>query len=181
MTHDPGGDDDQALVAAARGGSRTAFNQLVDQHQQAVRAFLRRLVGDAFEADDLAQDVFIAAWQGLASYRSGARLRSWLCAIAWRKAKSARRRLLRQRSREAAFDAHASLERGEDADADDKLALRAALAALPLEQRAAVSLCLGGEFSHQDAADILGIPLGTVKSHVTRGREKLLAALGGER
>jgi RNA polymerase sigma-70 factor (ECF subfamily) len=57
--------------------------------------------------------------------------------------------------------------------------LAAALAVLPEAQRAAVALCLGGGFSHTEAAEALGLPLGTIKAHVERGRAKLLAALGG--
>ena len=60
----------------------------------------------------------------------------------------------------------------------DKLALDQAMAGLPVEQRAAVALCLAGDFSHAEAAQILALPLGTVKSHVTRGRSRLLQALG---
>ena len=58
------------------------------------------------------------------------------------------------------------------------MALDRAMADLPVEQRAAVALCLAGDFSHAEAADILALPLGTVKSHVTRGRARLLQALG---
>jgi RNA polymerase sigma-70 factor (ECF subfamily) len=50
---------------------------------------------------------------------------------------------------------------------------------LPADQRACVALCLAADFSHAEAAEALGLPLGTVKSHVTRGRERLLHALGG--
>jgi RNA polymerase sigma-70 factor (ECF subfamily) len=60
---------------------------------------------------------------------------------------------------------------------EDRLAVRAALQALPLEQRAAVTLCLVCGFSHSEAAEILGAPLGTVKSHVVRGRERLREAI----
>ena len=60
----------------------------------------------------------------------------------------------------------------------DKVALDRAMAELPLEQRAAVALCLAGDFSHAEAAEVLALPLGTVKSHVTRGRARLLQALG---
>jgi RNA polymerase sigma-70 factor (ECF subfamily) len=63
--------------------------------------------------------------------------------------------------------------------ADARLDVARALAELPADQRAAVALCLGEEFSHAEAAEILGLPLGTVKSHVTRGKAKLVAALGG--
>ena len=65
------------------------------------------------------------------------------------------------------------------AEAEDRLALADALANLPLEQRAAVVLCLSEDFSHAEAAAILGLPLGTVKSHISRGRERLLSVLGG--
>ena len=60
---------------------------------------------------------------------------------------------------------------------EDRLAVKRALAALPLEQRAAVSLCLVCGFSHSEAAAILGAALGTVKSHVLRGRERLVKAI----
>jgi RNA polymerase sigma-70 factor (ECF subfamily) len=66
----------------------------------------------------------------------------------------------------------------ERAPIEDRLAVRQALMALPLEQRAAVTLCLVCGFSHAEAAEIIGAPLGTVKSHVTRGRARLLDALG---
>ena len=62
--------------------------------------------------------------------------------------------------------------------ADEIDALNAALAELPPDQRACVALCLAGDFSHAEAAEALDMPLGTVKSHVTRGRARLLQALG---
>jgi RNA polymerase sigma-70 factor (ECF subfamily) len=62
---------------------------------------------------------------------------------------------------------------------EDRLAVRQALLTLPIEQRAAVALCLVCGYSHSEAAEILGAPLGTVKSHVSRGRGRLLDALGG--
>ena len=55
-------DDDSALIDEIRGGSERAFNVLIDRHQQAVRGFLRRLLADASDADDLAQETFIVAW-----------------------------------------------------------------------------------------------------------------------
>ena len=58
------------------------------------------------------------------------------------------------------------------------MTLERAMGDLPLEQRACVALCLAGEFSHAEAADALKLPLGTVKSHVARGRARLLQALG---
>jgi RNA polymerase sigma factor (sigma-70 family) len=65
-----------------------------------------------------------------------------------------------------------------EAAPEDRLALERAMAGLPAEQRACVALCLAAEFSHAEAAEALGMPLGTVKSHVSRGRARLLQALG---
>ena len=62
---------------------------------------------------------------------------------------------------------------------DERLTLEAAMAGLPPDQRACVALCLAADFSHAEAAEALGLPLGTVKSHVTRGRARLLQVLGG--
>jgi RNA polymerase sigma-70 factor (ECF subfamily) len=167
--------DDAALVDLIRQGSDRAFNLLIDRHQQAVRGFLRRLMGNAADADDIAQETFLAAWEGAGSFKGGSSVRSWLCAIAWRKARSAQRSWFRRRAREAG-----SQEEPEaPASADDRLAVRQALMTLPLEQRAAVALCLAEGFSHAEAAEALGAPLGTVKSHVARGRVRLLDVLGG--
>jgi len=165
---------DAELVAAARSGSHAAFREIVARHQQAVRSFLRRVTGDPDAADDLAQETFLVAWTGLWRYRGQASLRSWLCAIAWKKQLSvARSRQRESRRAEAAEPTPAAPL------PDHRLDLAAALASLPDAQRAAVALCLGGEFTHSEAAQVLGLPLGTIKSHVERGRAKLLAALGG--
>jgi RNA polymerase sigma-70 factor (ECF subfamily) len=171
-------DEDAILAARVLAGSHSAFARLVDRHQQAVRLFLRRIAPSLDEAEDLAQETFLSAWQSLASWRGDASLRSWLCAIAWRKARGARRSLFRRLVRNTGYAERMILERGKDVEPEDRLALKAALEALPLEQRAAVALCLSEEFSHTEAAAILGLPLGTVKSHVSRGRERLRAVLG---
>ena len=105
-------------------------------------------------------------------------MRSWLCAIAWRKAKSAQRTWFRRRAREArwADDVAAQVV---TAPSPEAAVVKRALTELPIEQRAAVVLCLMQDFSHAEAAAILGAPLGTVKSHVSRGKARLLDALGG--
>jgi len=171
-------DDDNALIDEIRDGSERAFNVLIDRHQQAVRGFLRRLMADASEADDLAQETFMAVWARPESYRGEASVRSWLCAIAWRKARNAQRAWFRRRAREAKWAG--DVEQIAAAPSPESAVVTRALATLPLEQRAALVLCLIHEFSHAEAAGILGAPLGTVKSHVTRGKARLLAALGGQ-
>src|SRR5215471_12864199 len=98
-------ESDAELVEGMRRGSQQAFNLMVDRHQQAVRGFLRRLLSNAADAEDIAQETFIAAWENVQGYRGGASLRSWLCAIAWRKAKSAQRVWIRRVMREARYHA----------------------------------------------------------------------------
>lgn len=167
---------DEALVAAAQAGSTEAFSRLVDRHQQAVRAFLRRACGDWALADDLAQECFLTAWDRIGRLRAGASVRAWLCGIAYRKHLTVRRSAARSRVREMAYEAERISP--DSAAPDDRLALEAAMAELPADQCACVALCLAADFSHSEAAEALGLPLGTVKSHVTRGRARLLSALG---
>jgi RNA polymerase sigma factor (sigma-70 family) len=171
----PVASSDADLVAAAVHGSKPAFDRIVGQHQQAVRRFRRRLCGNAAEADDLAQETFVAAWSGLWRFKGGSSLRSWLCAIAWRKHQDWARSRRRSARREA--EAGEGLDHADDGRPDTRLDITAALASLPADQRAAVALCLGADFSHAEAAAALDLPLGTIKSHVTRGREKLAALL----
>jgi RNA polymerase sigma factor (sigma-70 family) len=167
--------DDAALLVAIREGSEHAFNRLIDRHQQGVRVFLRGLVSRA-DADDLAQETFLVAWSQAGRYRGGASVRSWLFAIAWRKAKDSHRRVFRRRQREADYQ-EASAPAG-GMGVEECLAVAQALQSLSLDQRAAVLLCLAEELTHSEAAAALGMRLGTVKSHVLRGRDRLRAALG---
>lgn len=169
-------DDDQALVRAAVAGSDLAFARLIERHQAAVRGFLRRLSRSAADADDLAQETFLAAWSRLPSVELSAGFRSWLLGVAYRKWMSHGRSDRRRRERETAADWS-----GPNADPDVRLTASAALSILPPDQGAAVALCLGGGLSHAEAAAALSLPVGTIKSHVARGRTKLLDHLGGAR
>lgn len=166
---------EESLVAQARAGSHPAFAELVRLHQQPVRAFLRKMRADLSEADDAAQEAFIAAWRGIGRFDGRSSFRSWVCAIAWRKLRDQRRGEKRRGAREeaVAMDEEAVM-RTDDA----RLDAMALLSALPDDQRAVAALCLAGDFSHSEAAAALGLPLGTVKSHALRGRAKLLAMMG---
>ena len=167
---------DVALVAAARSGSNAAFARLVDRHQQAVRSFLRRVCGHEADADDLAQETFFSAWKSLGALKDSAQLKSWLFGIAWRKAKGLGRSASRARQRDTAWsdmqDDH------DDPKTEMNIAMKQAMSQLSADQRAAIALCLAGGWSHGDAAQILDMPLGSVKSHVSRGRAKLVEILG---
>jgi RNA polymerase sigma-70 factor (ECF subfamily) len=171
-------ESETAWAHAARAGSADDFARLVRLHQQALRAFLRRLTGNAAEADDLAQDAFVFAWEKIARFDPARQFRPWLFGIAWRKWRESRRGWRRLLARESQY----AQMQAEPADCDPGLALdlATACASLPADQRAALLLCLGMDFSHAEAAEALALPLGTVKSHIARGREKLAAFLGDE-
>lgn len=169
--------DEARLIAAARRGDSRAFAALVDAHQQAVRGFLRRFTGLWADADDIAQEAFVTAWAKLSRFEGRSSFRSWVCGIGFRIARDAKRTHVRSVARDS--DWLAVQDDGEQGNApiEDRMALANAMAELPDEQRAAVALCLGEGFSHSEAAAILKLPIGTVKSHVARGRERLLRAL----
>lgn len=170
--------DDEILLAAVRDGSEHAFNTLIDRHQQAVRTFLRGLTANHSDADDIAQETFLAAWTQARSFRGQGSVRSWLFSIAWRKAKGSQRRWFRAVRRDTAYHKFSAEVEAPEMPAENRILLRDALLSLPMDQRAAVVLCLGSGYTHAEAADMLAIPLGTIKSHVQRGREKLRDILG---
>ncbi|MDI1328123.1 MAG: RNA polymerase sigma factor [Brevundimonas sp.] len=169
---------DAELVSRALAGSDAAFSRLVERHQAAVRGFLRRaLRGGWAEADDVAQDAFLAAWRSLRSLRDPAGVRAWLCGIAWRKAQDRIRASRRGAARDGAWLEAVAPPAG--VSHEDRLSMAAAMTDLPPDVRACVALCLADGWSHGEASVALGLPLGTVKSHVARGRTRLLKALGG--
>lgn len=161
----------------AQAGSDLAFGRLVTAHQAVVRGFLRRMLGGGWaDADDVAQEVFVHAWQGLHSVRDPDHFKSWLIGIAWRRAQDHIRSNQRRARRDQ--DWLQSLSTPDGVSAEERIGLEKALAALEQDQRACVALSLGEGWSHPEIASALNIPLGTVKSHVARGRTRLLQALG---
>ena len=164
------------LIRRAREGSSDAFSRLVADHQQAVRAFVRRLCARPDDADDLAQEAFVTAWASLHKLRDGVAFRTFVCGIAYHKALNDRRRLNRSGARDTEW--FGLQEQSRPSTVDARLSVQAALASLPLDQRAAISLCVAADYSHAEAAEILGLPLGTIKSHILKGRAKLNALLG---
>jgi len=130
---------------------------------------LRRLAGDS--AEDLAQETFLAAWRAAASWRQDGSYRSWLFRIAWRQFLSHRRK---QRPTEPldAVD-----EAGVDPSAVGQAAISAALARLGERERMAALLCFAEGYSHGEAAKIMDVPLGTLKTLVARARRGLVECL----
>jgi len=168
-------ENEKAWARAAQAGSAEDFAQLVRLNQQALRAFLRRLCGNHADADDLAQETFVFAWEHIGRFDPARRFRPWLFGIAWRKYREKKRGWLRLFHREQAAEKETVIT----PDPGLKLDMAKALAGLAAEQRAVVLLCLMEQMTHEEAATALALPLGTVKSHIARGREKLGLALGG--
>jgi RNA polymerase sigma factor (sigma-70 family) len=165
---------ERAWVKQAQAGSAAAFTLLVRAHQQSLRLFLRRL-GSA-EPDDLAQETFVSAFALIRRFDLNRSFRPWLFGIAWRKYREQKRGWRRLLARESRFAE--TQELASHPDPGLRLDIDAALAALPPDQRAVLLLCLGQEFTQTEAAEALGLPLGTVKSHMLRGRQTLIACLG---
>lgn len=170
--------EEARLIERARGGDKRAYGALVDAYQPALRAFLRRLTGVPADADDLAQDAFARSWEVLGRFDGRGSFKSFLCGVAFQYWRRDRRARLRSLARDTAYAALADAETTPPARREQALALRRAMDDLSDEQRVALALCLGQEFTHAEAAEAMRIPLGTVKSHIARGRAKLHAALG---
>jgi len=171
---------DTDLVDAARKGSDLAFEQLALRHSQALRSFLRGVCRDHALADDIAQDTLIRAWQRLDQLRDPAAFKSWLFGTGWRLVAEARRSAGRRAKREQDWSDTTEQVRPEGISPEEAIALEAAMKELTPDQRACISLCLAGGWSHGEASEVLDMPAGTIKSHIKRGRAKLLAALGGD-
>lgn len=162
------------LVARAAAGDRSAFATLVQAHQGYLRKLMGRVCrGDQARADDLAQEAFIRAWRALPGFRGEARFRTWLTRLAY----SA---LAAERPPLPTLDeppAEPGAERDFAPGCDLRMDLDRALATLNEAQRHALLLCHGADLSHSEAAQVLGWPLGTLKTQVLRAKAKLRTQL----
>ncbi len=173
------------LVRTAAQGDAAAFGELVRTHQSQVRGFLRQLTGDPAQADDLAQDTFMRAWDKLASYSGRGRLSAWLMRLAYnvflqsvRKSKQDRRLLERLESEAAAGETGDQKDAG---SADGEwVDLPRLLSVLSQEERQVMTLGYAWGMSHGEIGEVAGLALGTVKSHIRRGKAKIRERFGLE-
>ena len=171
---------DLELVALAAVGGREAFGELVRRHGSSVRGLLRRMGADPALADDIAQDAFLAAFEQIAEFRGDGTFQAWVKRIA-------ARLYVKRWRRDARTEVMAEPPEPEvgpaigDTGAAARIDLDDALKSLSPVERVCVSLCYGGGLSHTEAAAALNTPLGTDKSHVKRGLDKLLARLAPSR
>jgi RNA polymerase sigma factor (sigma-70 family) len=163
-----GPSDAELIARVIAGDDRHAFAALVRRHQSAVRTVLRRLcAGDAALADDLSQETFLRAWKGLRSWRGGARFPTWLHRIAVN-AWSAQAR----RGPPPAAD-DPGPQPPADGPVEARRDLERAFAVLRPEERIALSLAYAQDLTHEEAAEAAGWPVGTLKTHLLRAKEKL--------
>ena len=165
---------DQELIArVVQKKDQHAFSQLVLRYQSPLRIWARRLCnGDAHLADDLAQEAFMKAYGALGAFRAEAKFSTWLYRIAFNIAAN------RWRSKKMEW---CELDDNEDIEAelcelkqfDAKKDVEYAMGKLSAAQQLAIRLCFEDGFSHEEAASIMGVPLGTLKTHVNRGKQKL--------
>lgn len=173
-------DGEAALIGRARAGDQEAFGALVRLHQRQVYALALRMLRDPEEASEATQDVFLAAWQGLGRFREEARFATWLYRITYRhclKVSEGRRRDEAARAEMAAERAREqgplASELARSAEAEVRETVRAEIALLPAKYRYALVLRHLQELSYEEIAEVMRVPIGTVKTHLFRARALL--------
>ncbi|MFI5054565.1 MAG: sigma-70 family RNA polymerase sigma factor [Acidimicrobiia bacterium] len=170
------------LFLAARDGDRTALLHAVRASQADVWRLAMHLVGPN-EADDVTQDTFVRAWQALPAFRGDSSARTWLLSIARRACADSvrgsvrRRRLAERAAREVHTTPHDGSTHGVTTDLTGQHAVSALVDGLPRDQRAAFVLTQIVGCSYAEAAEVCGVPVGTIRSRVARAREQLVQDL----
>jgi RNA polymerase sigma-70 factor (ECF subfamily) len=160
------------LARMADHEDRGAAGELVRRAAPVIGDLLRRMGADDAIADDITQDALVAALRSVSSYRGEAAFATWAMKIAARLYLKRRRREARTEVMAEPVDPHEGASSGE-ASAISRMDLDRALNLISAPERLCVSLCHGAGLRHDEIAQSLGVPLGTVKSHVTRGLKKL--------
>lgn len=182
---------DAALVARVQAGDRAAFGLLVEKYRRRVERLIGRLVRDAAEVEDLAQEAFIKAYRAIDSFRGESAFYTWLYRIALNTAKN---HLMSAKREVATTSTTAENDEGESVDllegqgsdeTPERLLLtqeiartvEAAMAELPEELRTAIQLRELDGLSYEEIAETMGCPIGTVRSRIFRAREAIARRL----
>ena len=173
--------DDAALVLASKAGDQDAFAHLVQRHQRRVFNLVFRMLQQYEEANEVTQETFFAAWQGLPSFRGDARFSTWLYRIAY----NCCLKQLEQRKRDNVLQTAVQAEQGcQEESCDERAAeeletrerqllVRQHLSLLPAKYRIVLILRHFQEMTYEEMAEILTIPIGTIKTHLFRARNLL--------
>jgi RNA polymerase sigma-70 factor (ECF subfamily) len=170
--------DDQQLVLASKLGDQDAFSQLVLRYQRRIFNLVYRMVQHYEEASEITQEAFLAAWQGLPSFRGEARFATWLYRIAYNCAL----RQIEARKRDKALQAALLAEQALDGDTrqreanarldaqEQQAVVQELLLDLPAKYRIVLILRHLQEMTYEEMAEILSMPIGTIKTHLFRAR-----------
>lgn len=169
------------LVSRARAGDREAFGALVEQYRDNVYRLAYRMCGNAYDADEAAQEAFVAAWRALPNFRGDAKFSTWL----YRLTTNAAIDVMRREKRHQTVGDGEMIEVADDADSpqetvertEQQEAVQEALATLSEEYREVLLLRYMEELDYAEIAEVLKLPSGTVKSRINRAKAALKAAL----
>ncbi len=172
--------DDSALVLASQAGDQDAFALLVQRHQRRVFNLVFRMLQQYEEANEVTQEAFFAAWQGLAGFRGNALFSTWLYRIAYNCAL----KQIEQRKRDNALHVAIQAEQLDRVNSDEKVGaqleardrqkfVQEHLSTLPAKYRIVLILRHLQDMTYEEMAEILTLPIGTIKTHLFRARNLL--------
>ena len=168
------GEDHELIARVVSAQDTAAFGELVRRHQSQVRNFLRKLAGDVTLADDLAQDCFIHAWDKLQTFSGRGTFIGWLLKVAYTTFLQSRRKSKRYAEILQEAGTVADLEsRNYTVQSDEVTDLDRFLAVLSEEERAIMVMSYACGLSHREISDATDMPVGTVKSVIFRGKQKI--------
>jgi len=178
------GADDAVLLQQVADGDRDALGALYQRHARAVLAQVHLVVGEPGLSEEILQDTMLAVWRGAGSFRGVSQVRSWIIAIALRQARD---RLRRRRLAVVADESVLSEQAAADPGPEDQVLERAELAvvagairALSPGHREVLGLVFGADLTLAGAAEVLGVPVGTVKSRLAAARAALARSMAGK-
>jgi len=169
------GADEVSVVICAMAGDDDAYGELVKRRQGSIRQLFRRLCRDPALADDLAQQTFLQAWRTVDTLKSPAAFGGWLRRLAintWLQKVRAEKPLI------STTDLDELPDEATSSTVSEQLDLDGALANLPPDVRLCITLAYAERMSHREICEATDLPLGTVKSHITRGAARLRKLLG---
>jgi len=173
--------DDLLLVAASKNGDQEAFAQLVQRYQRRVFNLVYRMLRQYEEATEITQETFLAAWQGLPAFRGDARFPTWLYRIAYNCSLKQLDLRKRDRALQVALEAEKTLENANDEQrenaeleaSDRQILVQEHLSHLPTKYRIVLILRHLQDMTYEEMAEILTMPIGTIKTHLFRARNLL--------
>lgn len=171
-------DDDAELERAFRNGDPDAVREAYQRWSPLVYSLAKRALADAADAEDVTQQVFVSAWRGRDGFDpQRGPLPAWLVGITRRRIADTFERRSREQRRETVLPEQVPAAGGTTTEVLDALVVADAVASLSEQQRTVVSLAFYDELTHTEIAASTGLPLGTVKSHIRRGLERLRSTL----